>query len=105
MSFVKKAITNARLRARKKGIPFSLTAADIELPEVCPVLGTPFGRGRRAGRTNLSLDRVIPARGYVPGNVRVISWRANSLKSDATLDEMRRVVAYMEREEDRLEVG
>lgn len=43
-----------------------------------------------------SLDRFIPANGYVIGNIRVISFRANRIKSDATLEEMRRVLSYME---------
>ena len=43
-----------------------------------------------------SLDRFVPNLGYVKGNIRVISFRANRLKSDATIDEMRQVLAYME---------
>lgn len=42
-----------------------------------------------------SLDRVIPELGYVPGNVIVISWRANNLKRDATIEELEAVIAYM----------
>lgn len=45
-----------------------------------------------------SLDRMIPALGYVASNVRVISYRANAIKRDATLDELRALVAYVERE-------
>lgn len=99
MSFVRRALNNARLRARDKGLPFNITLDDIEVPEVCPVFGTPLSQGFRNRHTNFSLDRIIPAKGYVKGNVRVISWRANSLKSDATIDELKQVVAYMEREE------
>lgn len=45
-----------------------------------------------------TLNRVIPNLGYVLENVRVISWRANSLKGDGTLDEMEKVLCYMETE-------
>jgi hypothetical protein len=35
-----------------------------------------------------SLDRIDPSRGYIPGNVQVISNRANLLKRDGTLREI-----------------
>jgi hypothetical protein len=37
----------------------------------------------------------VPSLGYVRGNVEVISWRANSLKRDGTLDEMEKLVMWM----------
>lgn len=39
-----------------------------------------------------SLDKIIPSLGYVPGNVRIISARANLLKNDATVDELRAIL-------------
>lgn len=54
-----------------------------------------FGTGK-AVDSSPSLDRLIPAKGYVKGNVRVISRRANCLKSNGTLEEFRAVMAYME---------
>lgn len=77
----------ARSRAKKKGIEFNLTVEDIEIPEVCPVLGTPM--------KSPSLDRFDNSRGYTPDNIRVISTRANMIKSDSTLEELERIVAYM----------
>jgi hypothetical protein len=47
-------------------------------------------RGRRSG-SSPSLDRIIPERGYVPGNIRVISDRANRLKGGRNLNELRRL--------------
>lgn len=44
-----------------------------------------------------SIDRIIGEFGYVKGNVSVISHRANKLKSDATLEEMRLILAHMEK--------
>lgn len=90
----------ARRRAAKAGVPFSLTEADIEMPAVCPVLGIEIRVDARGGFNphSPSVDRLVPALGYVPGNVRVISNRANLLKRDATLDELRALVAYVERE-------
>lgn len=42
-----------------------------------------------------SLDRVDNTRGYVPGNVLVISWKANQIKSNATLAELESIVAWL----------
>jgi len=43
-----------------------------------------------------TLDRLNNAWGYVPGNIAVISYRANKLKGDATADELRRIAEWME---------
>jgi hypothetical protein len=70
---------------------FSITASDITIPDTCPVLGIKLKISERgSGRQNTapSLDRVDNTKGYVPGNVEVISWRANALKRDITPEEM-----------------
>src|SRR5690606_2185566 len=88
-------ITNARWRAKKYGLKFTLSKHDLEpVPLVCPVLGIPLEAGGHAD-TSPSLDRIDPTLGYVQGNVAVISWRANRLKSDATVDELTKIVEYM----------
>lgn len=95
-------VQHAKARAKFKGVPFDLVEADLVIPEFCPVLGVKleWGVGQRASANvaSPSLDRLIPELGYTKGNVRVISNRANHLKNNATLAEMRAVVAYMERE-------
>lgn len=58
------------------------------IPDVCPVLGTPM--------VSPSLDRKNNDLGYIKGNVVVMSRRANCLKNDATVEEMRLILAYME---------
>jgi hypothetical protein len=72
----------ARYRAKQLGVPFTITKDDIIVPA-----------GKNSPNAP-SLDRVIPSLGYVPRNVCVISRRANSLKSDATPDELSAVAAY-----------
>lgn len=59
------------------------------VPTYCPIFGIKLvpGVGRQSPNSP-SLDRIIPKKGYVPGNVQVISWRANSLKKDANLREL-----------------
>lgn len=79
----------AKKRARKKKIPFNIHPDDIVIPDFCPILGIPIAK--QDGRPNSnspSLDRIIPELGYVPGNIMVISWRANDLKKDATFEEL-----------------
>ena len=44
-----------------------------------------------------SLDRLVPALGYVKGNVQVISWRANKLKGEGTAEDHRLIAEWMER--------
>lgn len=92
-------LTNAKMRSKKYGLDFSLDKTDIVIPDKCPVLGIPLivGIGGRGTTWNSpSLDRVDNSKGYTPDNVRVISYRANALKSDATPEEIRMVLDYME---------
>lgn len=93
----KALLASARARAKRKGLPCTLTENDIHIPETCPVFGTTLKMlgGRRTNDT-ISLDRFDNTKGYTSDNVCVISWRANHHKSDLTLEEMKKLVAYME---------
>ena len=84
-------ISSSKKRARKAGVPHAITKSDIIIPDVCPVLGIPLypGTGRGPQHNAPSLDRIVPELGYVPGNVQVISHLANSMKRDATPDQLR----------------
>ena len=89
---------SAKKNAAKCGVPFALTDNDITIPEFCPVLGIRLQRGiGKPCYASPSLDRIVPRKGYVPGNVRVISFRANTLKQNATIEEMRLVLKDLER--------
>lgn len=91
-------LTLARYRARKFGVPFNITKADIEIPKFCPILGIRLSRGiKHPSPKSPTLDRIIPCKGYVRGNVAVISYRANSIKRDATLQELEKLVQYIKR--------
>lgn len=88
-----------RHRCKERGLAFDITSADIAVPAVCPVLGIPItlGAAPRAPGTP-SIDRIVPALGYVRGNVAVISWRANHLKNNCTSGaELRLVADYIDR--------
>jgi hypothetical protein len=43
------------------------------------------------------LDRLIPELGYVKGNIAVVSTRANTLKRDATPEELMKVARFYEK--------
>ena len=90
----------AKQRAHKDGLYFTITPDDIKIPVMCPVLGIPlsFGAKSNEDRSNSpSLDRIDPNLGYVPGNIIVMSYKANTIKSNATVDELKAVLAWMER--------
>lgn len=86
-----------RARARREGIEFTLTLEDIVVPENCPVLGIPLSWGGPVSRNTPSVDRIDNNKGYVKGNICIVSLRANSLKSDASLEEMEAILDYMRR--------
>jgi hypothetical protein len=81
-----------RAFAKLRGLPFEIVCSDLVMPEYCTVLGIKleFNKGR-ARDNSPSIDRIKPELGYVRGNVRVISNRANLLKTNATAEELRLV--------------
>lgn len=87
----------ARLRAEQKELEFSITPNDIHIPHRCPIFGMELEVGGETKDNSPSLDRVDNDKGYVPGNVVVISWKANRVKSNATLNEMRQIVEFYEK--------
>lgn len=80
-----KTCGEARKRAAKKGLPFDITPKYIAsiIPETCPVFGFPLSltADKVIKYSSPTLDRLIPAQGYVEGNVVVISMKANAIKS------------------------
>ena len=85
----------AKKRAKEKGLEFNIEPSDIVIPNFCPYLGieivSAFGQKKRLPGSP-SLDRIDSTQGYVKGNIIVCSWRANFLKSDATLQELELIV-------------
>lgn len=82
----------AKRRAKENGRAFDIAVEDIYVPPVCPVFLVPFEENTPH---SASLDRVDSSKGYVKGNVQVLSTRANVLKNNATLSELERLVMYM----------
>jgi hypothetical protein len=83
-------IDNSKQRAKKSGIFFDLSVEDIEIPDTCPALGIElFTCERRNWVNSPSIDRIDNSKGYTKDNIIVVSRRANILKKDATLQELK----------------
>lgn len=101
--FYRRKLTNrmlnaARQRAKKRGLDFNIYEEDIFIPEVCPLLLIPLfvTTGRSSVKDNSpSLDRIDPSKGYVKGNVWVISYRANTMKSNSTWQELMMLATHL----------
>lgn len=86
--------------AKKIGVDFSLALGDVVWTSHCPVHGVAFdlagtGPTEKKGprRNSLSFDRIDPTKGYVPGNVVLVSHRVNSIMGNATSPARVRMVA------------
>ncbi len=82
--------SQAKRRAAREGIEFSISREDVQIPAICPYLGFPLTRswGKGPLPTNASIDKINPAKGYVSGNIEVISRMANTMKSNATQEQL-----------------
>lgn len=80
-----KLLSDAKYRAKQKGIEFDIELSDIIIPPVCPILLVPLIPNKiKCGPNSPSLDRIDPNKGYVKGNIQVISHKANSMKQNAS---------------------
>jgi len=95
---VKLLLMKAKARAKKRGEEFLITETDLCIPDTCPLLDIPLfaSKGPSWCPNSPTIDRIDNTLGYVPGNVWVISWRANSLKSNATPDELTKLAARLQ---------
>ena len=89
---LKAMIKGARRRAKLQKVPFDIDG-DWLVTQFghlthCPATGVKFEwtANRVKSKNSPTLDKFIPEKGYVKGNVHVISARANSMKSNASTD-------------------
>jgi len=88
----------AKQRSKELGRDFNIEVSDIVIPDVCPVLGIPLNMncGRSgAYRNSPSLDRIDNTKGYVKGNIQVISQLANAMKCHASNEELHRFAQWI----------
>jgi hypothetical protein len=97
----------AKNRANDQGVYFDENNLTIEylrsifpLDMICPVFGTKMQWNTQTGPTNVSpaLDKIITSVGYTPGNVIYISHQANTIKGNATLEQINRVYEWMKQQ-------
>ena len=99
--------SGARDRAKKNKIPFDLTTQDLRdiITDSCPILGIKFelnkhdkkwgkGKNKNNWQNSPSLDRIVPDKGYTKDNVIIVSFMANSIKNQATPDQIQKVATF-----------
>lgn len=92
----KSIFMKTRVRAKKKGIEFNIENTDIQIPETCPILNIPIIREFKGGgnknkgprENSPSIDRLDNTKGYVKGNIQIISHKANVMKNSATTEQL-----------------
>ena len=82
-------IRNVKYSAKRKNMEFNLSYKDLILPEVCPLLKIPLNYNSNFEDISYpTVDRIDNTKGYIKGNVWVISRLANSMKNSATFDQL-----------------
>ena len=95
----KKLVIAAKNRAKIKNIEFNLTEDDLRIPETCPALGILLIQAKdRHNKHSPSVDRLDAAKGYTKENINIISFRANTIKSDATFEEFEAIYKWWKAE-------
>ena len=94
-------LSNSKIRAKAKNLAHNITTEDIKKvwpkDNICPVLKKPFEMGFKFGKTKSmapSLDKIIPNKGYIRGNIVVISDIVNRLKSDASIEDLKKILNF-----------
>ena len=87
-NFLLYKLKSIRQSAKRRGLEFSLTLQDIKIPEMCPLLHIPLIQGGETSPNLVSIDRIDSSIGYIPSNIQVISYKANTMKSNATKEEL-----------------
>lgn len=108
-NIARQMFNSSRRRARIKDIPHNITIEDIQKEidniknekdeYICPVLNIEIciNTGtKRKYNDSMSLDRINNSKGYIKGNICVISWRANKLKCDASIEEIKNMYNYIQ---------
>ena len=96
-SFKKWMLTRTKSKAKRAGMEFNLTMEDIDWVEVCPCFGHKLEYIQHLMKDRLkapSLDRIDNQKGYVKGNVRVVSFRANRIKSDFSSEDLGKIGSW-----------
>lgn len=88
-NYIKQILLRTKKRAESKNIDFNLDESDIIIPKICPILEVPLIIGTKGNyEYSPSIDRIDNTKGYIKGNVQIISKKANSMKNSASQEEL-----------------
>jgi hypothetical protein len=91
----KALIRAAKQRAIKYKLAFDIKDSDITIPKECPVLRIPLLPFSGKFHPNSpSIDRIDNSRGYTKDNTVVVSFRANFIKNNASVDELEKIYKF-----------
>lgn len=88
-------LRNKRGNKKKERSQLSIEYYKTLIVDTCPLLGLKLTYENFEGRmpdNYATLDKIDPNGGYVEGNVHIVSFRANTLKSNATLEELKMII-------------
>ena len=84
----KELLKRLQQSAKSRNIEFTLTCSDLNdlsFPITCPILGIPLKWHRgKPEEDSYSFDRIDSSKGYIPGNIQIISFKANRAKNNLT---------------------
>lgn len=91
----KELLRSARYNSRTKNREFNLDLDDIIIPQHCPILGIEIDRDAKRSYNSPSIDRIDSSKGYIKGNIQIVSWRANLIKNNMTLWECEKLLEHL----------
>jgi len=95
---------SAKDRSKANGLDFDLSIEDVKIPKNCPVfgielkshLGLGLSQGLHKKDISPSIDRIDNKKGYTKDNIVIVSYRVNRLKSDSTIEDLKKIVEFYE---------
>ena len=93
----RRKFTTKRCQSKHTGYEWTIQFGQIYWPAHCPILGLELNYFAESRMENsVSFDRTNNKKGYIPGNVKIISWRANRIKNDGTSEEHYKIAEYLD---------
>lgn len=88
---------NKKAQAKQVGWEWGLEFGDVVWPTHCPILGMELDYFTETiAENSVSFDQIVAGKGYIKGNVHIISWRANRIKNNGTAKEHRMIADYLD---------
>lgn len=82
--------------ANRLGKIWDIKFGDLDWPTHCPILGLELNYFHSYRQENSpSFDCITPDKGYIKGNVAIISYRANRIKNDGSAEEHKRIAEWL----------